>query len=99
MTKMNAKILIALFAMIVVVASVAEAHKRFHSQPQFGEQHERCVCDCARPQPILPNKPYYGSAGYAQQPPHQHGGGYGNAGSYAVAGSYGSGGGQVSGGY
>lgn len=51
----------------------------------------------ARPQPVLPNKPYYGNAGYHQPPPRPSS--YGNAGAIAVAGSYGSGGGQASGGY
>lgn len=96
---MNSKsfnsILIASLALLLVFG-LAEAHKKFYSAPQF-EGPDRCVCDCGHHGgPILPNKPYYGSAGYAPRP---SGGGYGNAGSYAVAGSYGSGGGQVSGGY
>lgn len=77
---------------------VVDAHKKFYSAPQFeGGHQDRCVCDCSIPQgpPVLPNKPYYGSGGYAPRPAA----GYGNAGSYAVSGSYGSGGGQVSGGY
>lgn len=92
--------LIAFLAMLVMVVSLAEAHKKFYNQqPLYQESHERCVCDCGRPQPILPNKPYYGSGGYHQ--PRPSGGGYSNAGAgaYAVSGAYGSGNGQASGGY
>lgn len=91
--------ILALLAIVVAVASLAEAHKKFYNaQPIYHEpQHERCICDCAQQQPILPNKPYYGNAGYHQ--PRPSGGGYGNAGAYAVAGSYGAGNGQISGGY
>lgn len=48
---MNAKLfkIFALFAVIVLVASVAEAHKKFYSQPQYQEPiGERCVCDCGK---------------------------------------------------
>lgn len=98
---MNQKLIssiVILSLMLVLLAGPTEAHKKYFSAPVYGP--DRCNCDCGphggHGGPILPNKPYYGSAGYAPRP---SGGGYGNAGSYAVAGSYGAGGGQVSGGY
>lgn len=37
------------FAFILIVASVAEAHKKFYGGSQYQEpQHERCVCDCGK---------------------------------------------------
>lgn len=88
-------ILLVSLALVLAV----DAHKKFYSAPQYegNSGPGQCICDCATNHgpPILPNKPYYGSGGYAPRPAA----GYGNAGSYAVSGSYGSGGQAVSGGY
>lgn len=98
---MNFKIF-SILALFVCAIAVAEAHKKYYNnQPQLGGQPE-CVCDCSRPnqqyQPVLPNRPFYGSGGYHQSQPGQSIG-YGGVGGNAVTGTYGSGGGQVAGGY